>query len=273
VISFSVCVFKDEQSVFLLRPGIREYFADPFILGVHGDTAYVLVEVYRRRRRKGDICLLTVDFQRQAYRLESLIEETYHLSYPCVIRMGSDEYVMPESEAASAQYLYRLEWERQSLRASKTAALPGRYVDLTVRPQDDGRYVAQFFNGTSNSNGVLFEADLMFDGTEVIRLGEEVRVRGRRRPGGRIEGGPQPFQRPGVDYGSGLDLVDASGQLVAPEALGLPALVSALQHRMHHLSQSHGCMTFDVKEKVAPRLVRQGFFGSAAQVKARIESD
>lgn len=272
MISFSVCVFKDEQSVFMLRPGIREYFADPFILGVQDDTVYVLVEVYRRLRRKGDICLLVVDFRRRSYRLEPLIEEEHHLSYPCVIRKDANDYVMPESEAASVQYLYRLEWTQQHLHARKVAALPGRYIDLTVRSQEDGRHVAQFYNGTSNANGFLFEADLILDGTDEIRFGEELRVKGRRRPGGRIEVGAQPFQRPGVDYGSGLDFVDASGGLVSPETLGLPMLVCAFQHRMHHLSQSHGRMTFDVKEKVVPRFVRQGFFGSAAQVREHLES-
>lgn len=273
MISFSVCVFKDEESVFFLRPSIREYFADPFILGVNGNKTYVLVEVYRRLQRRGNISLLIVDYQRQSYSLEPLIKEAHHLSYPCVIRIGSDDYVMPESEAASTQYIYRLEWEQDYLCARRTAALLGRYVDLTIRPQEGGKYVAQFYNGTSNGNGILFEVDLTLDGTEQMHLGEMARIKGTRRPGGRIEGGPQPYQRSGVDYGSGLDFVDESGLLVSPDTLGLPMLVSTFQHRMHHLSQSHGRTTFDIKSKVAPRFLRQGFFGSAAQVQARIETD
>lgn len=272
MISFSVCVFKDEQNVFLLRPSAWEYFADPFILGRKDDVVYVLVEVYRRLLRKGDISLLTIDLLRQTYRLDSLIEEPYHLSYPCVIRKGDAEYVFPESEAASAQYLYRLEWVQDRLRASKAAALPGRYIDLTIRAQENGMHVAQFYNGTSNANGFLFEADIVLEGAQELRLGDQVRIKGRRRPGGRIEGPSQPFQRPGVEYGSGLDFVDASGRLVSPQALGLPRLVIELQDRMHHLSQSDGFMAFDVKTRAVSLFGRRAFFGSDVQVQERLKS-
>jgi hypothetical protein len=265
MISFSVCVIKDEENVFLLRPNALEYFADPFIFSVSNDSVYVLVEFYRRFRRKGEICLLTINFQRKSYSVDPLISENYHLSYPCVIRKDSNCYVFPESEAASAQYLYLLEWEGRFLKARKTVALSGRYVDLTVRAESDGRYNAQFYNGTSNSNGYLLEAEIMLNGAKEITLGREIRVKGRRRPGGLVEGMVQPFQRPNVEYGSGLDLVDASGELVSPKNLGYPSLVCTLQDRMHHLSQAEGIMAFDVKEGGA-RIRRKGNFSSASQI-------
>jgi hypothetical protein len=270
VISFSVCLFKDEQNVFLLRPSIREYFADPFILGVQEDKVYVLLEVYRRFRRKGGIWLLAADFQRKTYCLKPLIEESYHLSYPCVIHKDKQDYVMPESEQVSAQHLYRLEWSQEQLRASKVSYLPGRYVDLTVRRSEKGHYVAQFYNGTSNSNGLLFESEIFLDCGSEIRLGDEVRVKGNRRPGGWTETVAQPFQRSGVDYGSGLDFIDAFGLEISPGVLGLPAIVSLYQHRMHHLNQSYGHLTFDIKEPVTPRFCRESLFGSAALITKKI---
>lgn len=271
MISFSVCLFKNNQYVFLLRPSIFEYFADPFILATRGDTVCVLMEVYRRLHRKGDICLLEVDFQRKTYCIKPLITEGHHLSYPCVIRKGVVDYVMPESEAASVQYLYRLEWGQQSLRAHKTSALQGRYVDLTIHEEPNGTDVAQFYNGTTNSNGYLLETDLLLDGSDEIRLGQAIKVKGRRRPGGRLHGDVQPFQRTDVEYGSGLDFVDASGEVVLPERLGFPELVCALQHQMHHLNQYDNLMVFDVKERVVPRVMRKGFFATANKVQESLE--
>lgn len=266
MISFSICVARDNGSAFLLRPSAFEYFADPFILTINGETVYILIEAYRRLRRRGDICLLTVDFRNETYRIDPLIKENHHLSYPCVLRNNGVNFVMPESEAASFQYLYRLEWVQHSLRAYKTIALPGRYVDLTVHPKTNGSYVAQFYNGTTNSNGFLLESEIILDGTKEIRLGEEIRVKGRRRPGGRVYGDVQPFQRPDVEYGSGLDFIDQAGVMFSPAEIGFPALVCALQHRMHHLNQFDSLMVFDVKDRVRPRVMHSGFFASDTQM-------
>ena len=267
MISFSICVYKNHHCVFLLRPPIWAYFADPFVLRIKEDKVHILVEVYRRFQRKGEICLLTVDFMNRSYRIDQLITEKYHLSYPCVISSSVGDFVMPESESASLQYLYKLEWKHDNLCAHKIAVLHGKYVDLTVRLHKEEGYIAQFYNGTSNANGFLFETKLILDGSNLIHLGEELRVKGRRRPGGLIVGsGPQPYQRSGDDYGNGLDFVNELEQLISPEVLGLPQIFCSVQHRSHHISQINSLIAFDLKEAVIPRLSSRGFFGTAEQI-------
>lgn len=85
------------------------WFADPFILDVSNDRIKVLVEEYIRKDKKARISLLTLD--RHDYRLlkiDAVIKENTHLSFPFISRKGGVLSIIPENGEAGvlSQYLF-----------------------------------------------------------------------------------------------------------------------------------------------------------------------
>ncbi len=93
-----------------IRNEFPEYwFADPFILDIRANLVFVLAETMPRRdESKAFISLLTIDKQKRAIvKMESVLEEAWHLSFPCILRKEGEVYVCPESAEAERLYIYR----------------------------------------------------------------------------------------------------------------------------------------------------------------------
>ena len=85
------------------------WFADPFILDVTDTEIFVLVEEMNKSIQKGRIAKLTIDKKEwKITKVDILLEETWHLSFPFILRKDNKIFVAPESAYSHAWYLYEL---------------------------------------------------------------------------------------------------------------------------------------------------------------------
>jgi hypothetical protein len=95
------------------------FYADPFVIH-HDDRTICYVEDYDYVKRKGAISALEL-FDNGTYEhLGIAIEESFHMSFPCVFEFNGDIYMVPETSKCSAGgiRLYKctafpLKWEFQ----------------------------------------------------------------------------------------------------------------------------------------------------------------
>lgn len=104
------------------NPYFKEYwFADPFILDVDDNNVYVLAEAMPLKQlHKGEIALLTISMEMNAInRVEIVLAEPWHLSFPNIMRKDGKIYVYPESLNSGKLYRYELIKDNQGNHALK----------------------------------------------------------------------------------------------------------------------------------------------------------
>jgi hypothetical protein len=84
------------------------FVADPFHLRVD-DTFHLFFEVWNAQEERGEIAHATSADARSWTYDEVVLREPFHLSYPWVVRVGDDFYMVPETRQAQAIRLYRAE--------------------------------------------------------------------------------------------------------------------------------------------------------------------
>lgn len=97
------------------------WFADPFILEVDEENIYVLVEDFLRSKDKAHISLLTVarkDYQLK--KLEVVLEESTHLSFPIYFRDGNKIIIYPENGASGSLKMYEFDAEKRKFQYTYT---------------------------------------------------------------------------------------------------------------------------------------------------------
>lgn len=121
----------DAAAVRWLTAPDDRFYADPFVV-VHGSTAYLFFEEYLRRERRGRIVVVeTTDFERfTAPRV--VLEQPFHLSYPCVFVHEERYYCVPEQHQSREVALYEARPfpDRWVKRATLITAFAG--VDPTI---------------------------------------------------------------------------------------------------------------------------------------------
>lgn len=104
-------VFSDNPQYMWVRDPYKNerWFADPFILDVTDDYIFLLVEEMRYAVHKGRIAKLTVNRRTMVIeKMDILLEEATHLSFPNIWRDGDDIYVYPENHDSGKLNLYKL---------------------------------------------------------------------------------------------------------------------------------------------------------------------
>ena len=116
--------------------------ADPFLYEVDGKH-YLFVELFDKKKNKACIgCYGLIDGS-PVY-LGKILEESYHMSYPCVFEYNGSHYMIPETSANLSIDLYKAvefpsRWEKVSSLCNGT-----RYVDTTVLKQDNAYYAVSY---------------------------------------------------------------------------------------------------------------------------------
>lgn len=107
------------------NPYYREcWFADPFILDVTESYVFILAEAVWYSTGKGRIAKLTVDKERmEICKVEIILEEPWHLSFPFIIRDKGKIYVCPESANSGKLFMYELMESHGSTRLSRVATV------------------------------------------------------------------------------------------------------------------------------------------------------
>ncbi len=122
---------KPLPSVRWLRAPEGRFFADPFVV-THGRTSYIFCEDYDRQTRHGRIgAIATRDFETFSP-VRTVLEQPFHLSYPCVFVHDERCYCVPEQHQSGEVALYEAQdfpggWVK---RATLLEGFPG--VDPTV---------------------------------------------------------------------------------------------------------------------------------------------
>ncbi|MBQ7631500.1 MAG: hypothetical protein IJS82_01905 [Paludibacteraceae bacterium] len=92
------------------NPYSDEYwFADPFILDVTDEYIYVLVEAMPATNHKGVIAKLTIQHDTMTIvKMDVILEEPWHLSFPDIQRRGDKIYILPEAAYSKQLHVYEL---------------------------------------------------------------------------------------------------------------------------------------------------------------------
>jgi len=106
----------------LENPTKKSYYADPFLY-CFDSSYYVFFEEFNNIICKGHISVCKIELvnnQVVCGRVEKIIDETYHLSYPFLITCESKTYMIPESYQAKTIYLYECinfpnQWQKTPL--------------------------------------------------------------------------------------------------------------------------------------------------------------
>lgn len=139
-------ILEDTQTPFTVIPNhFRYWAADPFVVSRAGKT-YIFAELYDYILRRGVLgyCELAGD---RASKWKPVIQEPYHLSYPCVVEYQGKLCLMPESGEGDVLTVYEAvhfpeQWEKRVLRCgvkfADTTPIPceGRNLALTHRVND-----------------------------------------------------------------------------------------------------------------------------------------
>ncbi len=101
---------KKPHYLYINNPFTDYWFADPFILDVTNNKALVLAETMPRKSEgKASISLLTIDLQKKSItKMEIILTEKWHLSFPMILRKDGFIYVCPESAEAEKLFIYKL---------------------------------------------------------------------------------------------------------------------------------------------------------------------
>lgn len=104
------------------NPYAHEYwFADPFILDVTDEYIYVLAEAMPNFNPKGVIAKLTIQRDIMTIvKVDIVLDEPWHLSFPDIIRKEDKTYVMPEAAYSKQLHLYELVENATQLKKVKT---------------------------------------------------------------------------------------------------------------------------------------------------------
>jgi hypothetical protein len=81
------------------------YYADPFVL-TRGRTSYIFVEDYCRRDRRGHIAVIETDDFQTFGPARAVIQQPFHLSYPCVFVHADRCYCVPEQHQSGEVAIY-----------------------------------------------------------------------------------------------------------------------------------------------------------------------
>ena len=102
---------RDEFSSSLWRykkiiPPKDRFWADPHVL-YKDHKYYIFIEEYLYSTDKGHIALITMDEKGNYSEPETVLDKSYHLSYPFVFEYEGEFYMIPESMANKTVELYR----------------------------------------------------------------------------------------------------------------------------------------------------------------------
>lgn len=155
------------------------FLADPFLFR-NQDTTYLFVEAQPFGKSGAYICAYRISDDLQDFKyLGIALKEDFHLSYPHVLKVQNEIFMIPESQGGDSSFVYRsvnfpLEWEKFSF------LLPERIKDPTLVPTDDS-------NGSLfyTRKGLLLSRNYEFKNNK-FHLGDELYIKTGTafRPGG-----------------------------------------------------------------------------------------
>jgi len=157
-----------------------QWVADPFLYEFEGKH-YLFVEQYFKEKHRAGIGVFEI-IDGEPVNNRIIIENDYHMSYPCVFYHKGKHYMIPESSANNTIDLYLAD-EFPYLWSHKAILLEGeKYVDSTVYQSGDNIYLLSYTTVQSGWSLVVFQLDL--DTFSLVKLTEKIYSKNVGRPAG-----------------------------------------------------------------------------------------
>lgn len=121
---------KGEKEYEVIKTSKGVWIADPMMFSANGEH-YMFVEVFEECKKKASIGYYHFENGLPVYK-GIIIEEPYHLSYPCVFAHAGMYYMIPESSANNCISLYRAEHFPDKWVKEADLLNGEKYVDSTV---------------------------------------------------------------------------------------------------------------------------------------------
>lgn len=177
--------------------------ADPFLYEADGEH-YLFVELYDNKKNIAGIgCYQFID--RVPVFKGKIIENSYHMSYPCVFSYKGQHYMIPETSANQTVELYRAEDFPMKWKKVSNLITGERYVDTSVVKQGDSYFAVSY---KKNEHGWSLDAfSLDMENNQMTKLGSKTYKTNTGRPGGGFicgENLERPAQNCASKYGENL---------------------------------------------------------------------
>ena len=176
----------------IINNTMRYWCADPFLVEV-GNKTYVFFEAYHRFKRKGAIGFREISGKKKG-KINIVIDEPFHLSYPFLYIEGDVWYMIPESKESNQIIRYKSEefpekWVKEKVLMDNISA-----ADTTIHFYENGCMKLITYLSESFNKGKLMLLQLKDDVCETIYQLED--PDGRKRPAGKIFMRDNIFYRP-----------------------------------------------------------------------------
>ena len=156
------------------------WIADPFLFETNGKH-YLFVEQYFNKKKRAGLSAYEFIDGNPHY-LGCVIENDYHMSYPCVFKYKDDIFIIPESSANETIDLYRasnfpLDWVHE-----KVLIKGERFVDTTIYFKGNQTLLLTYKKSGSNWKIVVF--DFNIENRSLNKICEKTYTRNVGRPAG-----------------------------------------------------------------------------------------
>ncbi len=187
----------------IVLPPKGQWLADPFLYEFDG-RHYLFVEQYFTQKHRAGIGVYEF-VDGVPVNNEVVIENKYHMSYPCVFYHNGNHYMIPESSANNTIDLYVAESFPYGWKHDAILLTGEKYVDSTVYKDGDNLYLLSYKKDGSQWKLVVFLLDI--DNKALTRISEKVYPDNTGRPAGFIyndKGLFRPSQDCSLKYGEAL---------------------------------------------------------------------
>lgn len=244
---------KDSDIFYIADTPTDQWCADPFVFendGVH----YIFVEQYNKDKEKG--CIGYFQFEKGVpVNKGTIIENTYHMSYPNVFEYNNKFYMVPESSANNTVDIYVAEEFPFCWRKVSSLISGKKYVDSTIYNDGNDFYLITY----SIDNG--FEINVFKFDVDRMRLNlisKKSYNTNVARPAGRLffENGVlmRPAQDCSISYGKEIiiyqvDSINSDGEFIEHEVRRVGVDSIAIENkpdRVHHYTCDDTYEVFDV---------------------------
>ena len=248
-----------EWNFHIIKAPKDRWFADPFILDVTDTVIIVLVEEFSYRINRGRLAKLIID--KETFQLKSMkivLDLNTHLSFPAILRDGTDIYIYPENSASGSSMLYKYNSEDDSVSAIKQLSNQP-LTDAIITKIDDSSYIFTTEIPTQNGNKLSIYTAL--DDMESYKLIQNITLfDNTARSAGDIfvDNGKivRPAQNCNGGYGVGLVfqeiIKDSKGDFVLKELFRRKPIKNYIG--MHTYNQYKGCYVVDLHARRYPYL-------------------
>jgi hypothetical protein len=121
----------------LLPPPPGHFWADPFPVA-DANGYWIFFEEAPFIGERGRLCVMRMDRSGRCEPPAPVMEENFHLSYPCVFRAGNETYLVPEMSATRSVRLFRatrfpFEWKQEEVLLSDVNACDPTLAEIDGR--------------------------------------------------------------------------------------------------------------------------------------------